>query len=85
MSFPSSPNYFLMQQWKECLCLNLTQENYQYHKQSHKQSFSKHPGSAGSPVGSPAEDSVGAPVGSPPPEVLGHPWKMQSWALTAEE
>lgn len=64
MSFPSSPNYFLMQQWKECLCLNLTQENYQYHKQSHKQSFSKHPGSAGSP----AEDSVGSlpgGIGSP--------------------
>lgn len=69
MSFPSSPNYFLMQQWKECLCLNLTQENYQYHKQSHKQSFSKHPGSAGSPAGSPAEDSVGSlPGGTGSPQ-----------------
>lgn len=71
MSFPSSPNYFLMQQWKECLCLNLTQENYQYHKQSHKQSFSKHPGSAGSPAGSPAEDSEHQ--WDPPPRGTGSP------------
>lgn len=37
MSFLSSPNYFLMQQWKECLCLNLTRENYQHHKQSSRE------------------------------------------------
>lgn len=77
MSFPSSPNYFLMQQWKECLCLNLTRENYQHHKQSHKQS-SQEPGQCSKLEQATLEQAQSGCKWIPPPQR--HwvtPWKKE--------